>query len=301
MKNLNCKIENLQEIFALPLGVKKVKGFPGPDVYTSDSIKKRYVSCMKKTDRSKEVFSTIEKLVDKELIIPCFLTKNVFRFVMNKIFTDKETKGILGFYMPEQKKIYLLIDNNTNALGFSTNDWIANLTIHEGMHMFADLKPSKFYSVFSSNLTAYYSNVFTNIFKLKKVDKRTIEKIVKFIYQLEMKLKRDTPTLKKYYRVMLDLQQYSSLSKEDFEKVLSDYIVLIRIFWYNMSAVISVSRKYNHILGPLYTGYRKVFKTRPDTFAIQELFSLSEVVSIVSEDIKSPLTSRIYSGFKMIV
>jgi len=290
---------NIQEIFALPIGVEEVKDFPGPNVYTSDSLKKRYIKSMEKSDRASELSSKISELVNRRLIVPCFLTKNVFRFAISKMFSTSVNRSIMGMYMPDKKKIFLLIDNNINLFGFASNDWLASLTIHEGIHMFSDNKPSEFYNLFKNELLEFYSYVFTKIFQLKKIDNRRLENILKFIQSIEMNMNVDNSTLKSYWKRLLPFKKDSNLDEKKFDKTLQDYIVIIKIFWKDLRAFMFSMRNYNHILGPLYTTYSDIFSVRPSTTAIQELIAPSEIISILSEG-TNRVTPKILKAFKKI-
>lgn len=298
MININENNKVLQELFSLPIGLEKVKNFPGPPIYTSNTLKRRYIESMRKSSRANILADKVEELVNKELVIPAFLNKGIFRFALSKIFGDPETKDILGFYMSETKKIYILINNNINFFGYANNDWMSSLLLHESQHMCADLRSSKFYSLFKSDFMEFYSNLFTKIFKLKSIDKSLLERVIKFIFNIELKFPLNNNTLKNYHDLLMEFQSISS-NKDEFEKTLRDYIVIIKIFWTSLSGFIRVSRNYRHILGPIYDTYSSLYKITPNSTCIQELITLSEIIAVMSET-NTKLTPKIYKSFKMI-
>jgi len=299
-KILSSGVQELQEIFAVPTKVEKIKGFSDIDLYTSDKLKSNYILSMFKTERTKSIVGEIKRLVEKGLIVPCFLTKNILQFAAHRIFSRSESKSVLGFYIPSQKKLFLLIDNNINLFGFASNDWLANLTIHEGMHMFADLKPSKFLSVFKNDLIQFYNNLFTELLNLENQNSKSIESIVLFIAKMEKDLPRSNDTLKKYFDQIEKLQEYSTLEHNTFENIVRDYIVSIKLFWTDFGTFRNIAKSYKHILTPIYNSYYKTFDIHPNTFAIQELFSISEVISVAAEE-KTKISNKILSGFKMLI
>jgi len=290
----------LNELFAVPKGVELATEFSGGlKVYTSDVLKKKYILSISKTNSTKSLSSTIYSLVNSGLIVPCFLTKGLISYVLYKMLAPVSTKNILGFYLPSEKKIYLFIDNNVNAFGFASNDSLASLTIHECIHMLSDKNPKVFYSIFKTELIEYYNSLFTEIFKLDGKQGKIIEEIVDYIYKLENKLSRNNSALINYHKILEKLKKNSQLDEKTFNNTLRNLIVIIKVFWKDPDAFFSLQRKFRHILGPLYNSYNRVFKIRIKGTAIQEFFTLSEVISMSSEH-KTKITNKIYSALKKL-
>ena len=152
----------LQELFAIPINTKVAATLDGMPLYSSTGLKKRYLQAMAKSGRTKPVYSTIAKLVEKDLLIPCFLSKNLYNLAKFKVFAPSGYKAIHGFYATDVKKIFLFIDN-TISYGFASNNHLARLTIHEGVHMAA--KKGNFINTFKTELIKYYRILFDRMFR----------------------------------------------------------------------------------------------------------------------------------------
>jgi len=140
------KEADVQEMFAIPVGLRHVANVDGIPLYSSKNLKIKHLKAMAKVRDTKPVVPVLFKLVDKGEITPCWLNKGLIRLTAFKIFAPAGIKSIRGFFYPPSNKIYLLIDNNM-VFGFSSNNFLATLTLHEGMHMFASKHPSKFLSI----------------------------------------------------------------------------------------------------------------------------------------------------------
>jgi len=288
--------KNIQELFSLPMGLKQVANIEGMKLYSSDKLKKAYLISFSKSGRGKPIYDNIESMIDKNLIVPCYLSKNLFKLFKHKI-TSGSNKSIMGFYYLHDKRVYVLIDNNMNIFGSASNDLLVSTTMHECMHLFAGRHRSKFLSIFKPVLKKFYENVFTDIFKLKSP--MNTEKIIDFIIKFE----NDTPKvinkeLSNYFRLLeKEMADITSLSEKEFRKVLTDYIVSIKISMTSFPVFVKVYRKYVHIFAPLHGAYEKTFgKRNKYTSVFQELYSPSEVICVLSE--MAPTTSIIKKAFK---
>lgn len=293
--------QNLNELFALPVKVKLVAVIDNQiKLYSSNSLKEKYVKSMSKEKQTKACVNEIERLVKNDKILPCFLSKGFFSFVGYKIFAPSGIKMISGFYYNRTDKIYLLIDNNISRFGFGSNRFLALLTMHEGMHMFASQNPTGFLSLFKNELTDFYTILFQDIFQIKGPIK-DVEKIYEYAF-----LKIETPkknitnsVLSKYYDIMESiLKSQSGLSEEDFKNYLTDYIVAVKLFTKGPVIFINNIRKFPHIIRPVYDAYRKAFGMKNlTTVCIQELLYPSEVIAILSEKASNP---KIKTAFKRL-
>lgn len=294
--------KDIQEIFALPVGLRHVANVDGIPLYSSKSLKIKYVEAMAKVKTTKPVASSLFKLVEKGEIIPCWLSKGVFRLTAFKVFAPAGIKAIKGFFYPPSGKVYLLIDNNM-VLGFSSNKFLATLTLHEGMHMFAKKHPSKFLSLFGDDLTKFYSSLFDKVFQLEGKKVKEIDSIIKFLFKrMEgtiAKVSNPNPLLVQYYNILeKTLRPYSSLDDNDFKKILTAYIVISKIYLKDIDMFLKVQNKFAMILSPMYEVYKRQFKAkRTGTICIQELFYPSEVIAVLSEVRPS---SKVHQAFRSI-
>jgi hypothetical protein len=290
--------KNIQELFALPTGLKQVANIEGMKLYSSEKLKKAFLLSFSKSGRGKPIYPSIEKMVNSDLITPCYLSKNLYRLFKHKM-TGGQNKTIMGFYYLHNKKVYVLIDNNINIFGSASNDLIVSTTMHECMHLCAGRFRSKFISLFKPVLKKFYENAFTGIFKLKSP--MNTEKIINFI----MRFENSTPKvinkeLSNYFRLLeKEMKDITSLNEKEFRKVLTDYIVSIKISMTSFPVFVKVYRKYLHIFGPLHKSYEQTFgKRNKYTTVFQELYAPSEVICVLSE--MAPTTSIIKKAFKLM-
>lgn len=291
---------DIQEIFALPVGLRHVANVDGIPLYSSRSLKIKYVEAMTKVKTTKPVASSLAKLVEKGEIVPCWLSKGFFKLTAFKVFAPAGIKAIKGFFYPPSGKVYLLIDNNM-VLGFSSNSFLATLTLHEGMHMSAKKHSSKFLSLFGDDLTKFYSSLFDSIFQLEGKKVKEIDSIIKFLFRkMEgtlAKISNPNPLLVQYYNILeKTLKPYSSLEDDDFRKILTAYIVVSKIYLKDIDMFLKIQRKFPMILSPIYEVYRRQFSAkRTGTICIQELVYPSEVIAVLSEVRPS---SKIHQAFR---
>ncbi len=281
---------SLDEVFVVPTGLKVVARLDGQDLYGSEKLNQTFLKALKKSGRTKDSIDKLNSLVQRGMIVPCFLHKSLIRFIARKVFAPKSEKAVFAFYEPVKvKKIFILLDNNVNFLTYVSKDLIALVTVHELIHMFAGRKPAMFFNQFKSDLTNYYVNVWQTIFSLdmKKVESKGVEKIIKFLFgKLEKKSQAvSTGDLVQYYKLLDSaLSEATTLSKEEFNRQLRDYVIVLKLFLTDFSAFYSVVRKFNHILNPLYGAYKQVFGIKNlNTLAVQELLYPSEIIAICSE------------------
>lgn len=289
---------NIQELFTAPVGLEVVMVMNGFKLYSSSKIRKEFIQSMKKTNEAKIINPVLERLVDDELVLPCFQNSGLVKNLKYKLFGDKLDKSISGFFSLDSSKVVILIDNEINLFGFSSNRNLAVITLHECTHMFASRKPSAFISLFRPELETYYSSAFTNIFKLNSKIKN-IGKIVKFIFSLERSKNITNDLLIKYHKLLeSEFLSITSFSKKDFDQRLRDFITLIKISIVSISTLRRIFSRYSYIIGPLYTAYKDTFrKPNNATSCFQELTIPSEVMC-VGVEIKP--SSKNVKAFKML-
>lgn len=281
---------HLNEIFVVPIGLEVVAKIDGQKLYGSEKLNSKFLLALSKSGRVTDSLEKVRDLIRRKQIIPCFMGKSLFGFITRKVFSPKASKAIVAFYEPvKTKKIYVLLDNNVNFLTYTSNSLMTILTIHELMHMFADRKPGAFLSVFKSELVGYYKNVWKTIFSLneKRLNDKDVEKIAWFLFR---KFERDmgkvtNKDLLEYYKLLdSSFSTITTLDRKQFENQLKSYIVILKLFLTDFTSFYNVSRKFAHILGPLYMSYKTTFNIKNlNTLAIQELLYPSEIVAIISE------------------
>lgn len=296
---------NLSELFALPIGMKEVAKIEGISLLSNDNLKTKFSIAMSKMDKTKPISSTIDKLVKNGSFLPCFLSKGIFKLLKFKIFDPhdivlRDLKHVVGFFDLYTKKIYILIDNNVNLIGYASNKELADTTIHECIHMVSMKKPSQFLKLFGTELRSFYSYILDSIFKVKtRTNPKDIEKIIEYIHKnAELTLSRSNKVLVDYYKLLDSIfSKNSSLDNDKFYKTLNDYIVIIKVYWKNVNAFYSLQRNFRHILSPIYSAYKEVFNVKMKYTAIQELIAPSECICILSGEDPGVKT---YSAIKLL-
>jgi hypothetical protein len=293
----------LNELFALPIGLKHVASLGGIPLYGSQTLNDKLIQSLKSSKRGKMFQKPIINMINNRLIIPCFADSNVLTFFRRRIANN--TSGgllrvlrilvagkkpishpldyVLAFYSFESNIIVLLISNHINEVFSGTaSDVAISLSLtHEMMHMYAHQNPNKFLSLFKEELNSYYSEYFKEIFKLKddKLLENSIEPIYRFLF-LKCEMSNSEISLSALLNELNKLQKYSSLRKDEFKKVSFDYVKLTRILLQNdMDKLISLAKtKFKYIVTPLYDSYELSFGKIPVKGCLQELIYPSEVI-----------------------
>lgn len=296
-----CNKQLQQEIFALPFNTYQVASLDGWKLYSSDTLKRKYSESMYNMQRTKNIASDIERMVDKKQVIPCWINKGIFRLAIFKIFAPRSMQSIAGFFTSQENQIYLLIDNNL-SFGFANNGLLASLTVHEAMHMAANRLRGSFVSLFKDELTNYYSAMYEFIFKTSGDISKSSQRIFNFLFK-EFEFRANPPIkpfLKKYLKVMdTELRKHSTMSLEEFDKTLLHYMDYIRMYFFQEDRFFSSIRQFAHIYQGLRKGYEKGLGVKGNTsLMVQELFYPSEIICIYAE--LTSKMSKIYRAFHKI-
>jgi hypothetical protein len=286
---------SLQEVFALPVGLTEVAKLDGLSLYSSAKLQEKYLAALSMSGRTKDLVDKFEILVKNKDIIPCFLGKGFGHFIFWKIFAPLGDRSIMGFYDPgTTNKIYLLIDNNSNIFGFTSNETLALLTIHEMCHKFAHDSPSQFLSRYRPELTKFYKYYWCEVFQVKE-DKLSDSAVFELVTSLFKKCEsgnHDLPVLYDNFKTFVNqlaeiLSKLSTLNETEFTEVKDKYILCIKVFMKNLNDFINNISKFRQILAPLYTAYKYGLDAKNlQTLAVQELLYPSEVLAVYSESSK---------------
>lgn len=291
----------LHELFSLPISSEPVANIGGQKLYSSPSLPPKYAKAMEEQPRTKAISKEITSLMEAGKIVPCWLSKGIYRLIKHKVFGESE-RHIMGFYTPEHHKIFILMDNNI-SFGFASNLQLANLTLHEGMHMASASMKKSFLSHFRSELTSYYMEMYKEMFAIEKpINPKEIQDIYTFIY-LEFEMNTSGSVLnfiKKYFAKLRDTFSKYTSNKSEFEQKLRDMITFMTIYLKgDVGALIASIPQYRHIVLPMYNAYSKgLGAKRVNSICIQELMIPSEVICIYSEFSKN--LGKIHSAFKKI-
>lgn len=294
-------LELQQELFALPFNTYQVADIEGAKLWTSNTLKRRFCEAMSDTSKTSPIGPDIKKMVDKDVIIPCFMNKSILRLFLFKVFAAAGDKATLGFYLQNKNKIFLLIDNNI-TFGFASNKRLADLTIHETMHMACNTLKYRYVNIFKDEFMKYYSAFLKEYFNTKgdisKIAKNYYEFLFREFEFREVTMSQLPKFLESYYKTLLPLKRYSQDDELKFEKKLANLINYIRLYFKDMNEFIRSVRTNVDIFRSLYRGYTVGLKLRDArSLFVQELFFPSEVICVYSET--GDLT-KVYKAFKSI-
>lgn len=287
----------LNELFAPPIGLKPAYSMGSTTFYSSDKLKNRFILAFKKSSKGKMIASEIQKLVEDDVIIPCYNSKNLLSFIKHKL-SKGVNKFIAAFYVIEDKKVIVLIDNSATVFGSSSNNEIASTTMHECMHLIAAKNLPKFVKVFLPKLKAYYSEFFKDYLQLKTVDSKKINEYIKYMLKFEkngsMYANRNLANLYKLLETLF--LSDSNLSEQDFKIRLTNLIVATKLFIVNMPSLMRSANKFAMVFTSLNRAYQQAFGEKNKyTTPIQEMISLSEVACVLSEmKPKDPVIKKLF-------
>jgi nitrate reductase assembly molybdenum cofactor insertion protein NarJ len=288
--------KKLQELFSTPTGLEPEITISGTTFYSSEKLKDSFILAFKKSSKGKHVYPEISNLVQKNIVIPCYKSKNILSFIKHKLSKSID-KYILGFYNLTEKKVVVIIDNSISIFGTSSNNELISTTLHECMHLAAGKDLSKFVQIFKPYLQVYYSSFFKDYFSLKEKPIDKINKVIDFLTKYEKYgLEYANKDLPNYFKFLYSIfKSESNLNENDFQVRLTNYIVAVKLFIVNMPTLFKNRSKFDMIFTSLNRAYQEAFgKSNKYTTPIQELVSLSEIACVLSEmKSKDPIIKKI--------
>lgn len=276
---------NLNEEFVAPIGLKPVIKLYNITLYSSDSLKEKYIRIISNQTLSKKYSSKITELVNNGSVIPCFLDKNLIKHSAFKILgKDIQKKSTLAFYAVDYDKIVIAISNHVKYLAFSNDGLLAQSTIHELMHMAAKRSRSRFLSTFKVPLHEFYSNFLKAVFQMEV--NPDVSKFVSFLFKIESSSSKSGINLVGIYNNLQLFKNQSPLDDELFDKYCRDYILNIKLSLLDFNTWMRNKWTFAHIINNLYNSYIETFGKlfeKNYSIVIQELYTPSEVIAVMSE------------------
>lgn len=276
-------MEGLQELFALPIDPKIAVKLEGIPFYTSDRIKERFVKALSKNDYFSDVISEINKLVvERNAIVPCWQTSSAIKLIVKKVLQSIEGTGFAAFYEPNNRKIYIVLDNYINWFLSFPNAVLSRLVSHELVHYCADRNLKRFLAIFRDHIRDYYILFFKDIFKIPKSAKidSEVDRIVTRMndeFGAEISIAN---IITKYPKVMAPLKKYSK-NPEMFDHTVDDMKQVIKLTAvYGGKAQDILFNGYMHILAPMYRTYDSLGVPTYGNVCFQELWRPEEVVAL---------------------
>jgi hypothetical protein len=277
---------DINELFSVPVGLKPVINLDGTKFYSSPKLKASFSLAFKKSSKGRSVSKEVAELVDREIIVPCYKSKNIFSFIKKKLTKGDINDYILAFYNVDEKRVVVIIDNNVSIFGTAANNELVSTTMHECMHLSAGKNLRGFLRYFESYLQRYYIEFLSDYFKLEKVSSNQIDDFIKYLIKYEMRGPRyANRDLANYFRFIEETFKGSSkLESQDFQLRLTNYIVAAKLFIVSPNSLFKNHRKFSMVFTSLNRAYWEAFGEKNKyTTPIQEIITLSEVACVLSE------------------
>lgn len=303
--------KRVSEFVTAPTGdLIPVGSFYGKTFYTSSQLKIKFVKALAKSGRAAPVASQIANLVMDGTITPVYKSKSILKSIFK--LQPVEFGGIAGAAIPGKNIIFIFVETTANLFSFSNNDALAKTTLHELIHLLSFEKPSVFYGMFKEDLKDFYTFYFCRLLNCdkSKLNNQKVGEFVDFVYKKIEGRKQfiiDNALLKEYYNQIFDTFKIgSSLSSEQYTKLVTEYIVTLKLIMKLESYgkghhIIKVAMAYKHIISPFYIAYKSVFGVDPlsqNQFVYQEMFAPSEVICI--QTIEKTPSQKIYQAIKKL-
>jgi hypothetical protein len=298
-------MEKVNELVAIKRGGGRVVKIDNMTFYSSDRLNDLVEESFKKSSITKPVASKLRELIDRDLIIPVFSTKNMLHFIYRKVFQPTEYEYTSGFWTPKIRKVFLLIDSNVNVLGYATNTLIAKVLIHELMHVYAHMKPNQYINFFQDELVAFYKTYWGLISGNKEIPDRNIMNILQYMRKSYDNIKGPNTTIGRMeasYKNIIDkeITPFAKRESEIYEKLIKNFFLALRLYFISPMAF---RRNYDHpdirsVISPLLITYRDQLNIGiPKLLCVQELIFPSEVIAVFAA---SAYPNKVYSAIKQL-
>jgi len=290
----------IKELFAPPIGLEPAINIGGTTFYSSDKLKNNFNIAFSKSSKGRDVAPDVIKLVQQGIIIPCYKSKGLLSF-MKKKFIKNVNDAIIAFYDLDTKKVIVTIDNEITMFGTASNNNLASTTMHECMHLASSRHFAGFIRTFFRNLMLYYTEFFTDYFKLNGDIDKNISNVIRYIATYERKGPRyANKDLKNYYDFLnTEFGNKTQLNERDFVERLTNLIVACKLLIVSFGSLGANIRRFSMLITSLNNAYFNAFGEKNKySMPIQELISLSEVACILAE--MKPNDKSIKQLFKLI-
>ena len=219
------------------------------------------------------------------------ILKDLTSEAMFKTFGKREQSGILGFFNPTSKQIFLLIDNNI-TWGFGKDQILANLMIHEMMHMASDKFKNSFISMFFKEFLSYYKATFKHIFKTTDDIDQECKLIIRFLFKKFEYGKSTSSDLEKYLKLIsFNFRGKTLMNDNEFNSTLTDFYHYIKLYFKDINSLFNQLKNFQHIYSGMEQGYIKGLGVKNNSsFCSQELFYPSEIIAMYVELSKRSLS-----------
>jgi len=300
---------DLNEFSTIPKGHLEVAGeYYGSKVYTSNSLKQKFLQSLAESSKGGPVVKTVKDLVERKIVIPAYKTKSIFRSILK--LNPINLQGIGGLTDYEKTKVYVFIETQANVFTFVSSNSIAIVTVHELVHLLSHLDKNFFIKTFMEEFIQFYEYYYSKVFscRIDEFNKKDLTELIKYIYSIEHMASWNGMKLYTDYKNKLEklVKDKTSMNEAMYNKVRNDYFTgIFSIFKAESSnafhVVPNIVAHFPHIYRPLYWAYKQIFAA--DLFAerqlaFQELYAPSEI--ICSLTLVKAIPPKVYTALKKI-
>jgi len=278
----------LSEAWASPFGLTKEITLDGEPLYSSETLKKKLSEILSKQLGVSS--GDITKLISKGKLTPVYSAGNAMTIGMRRLF-GADSNGMVdrskgnAFYVPKNKTIFIVIDNNVSKLGFVDDKWIAMICVHEMMHLCTKLDAYHTWSTFKEDLYNYYINFYSLFLNIDDKNDEFINLVKQHVFKMfKTEVRTDDQKLSeiilKQGHFLLKILEFSRMNKDEADEAVKDMIGFI----HHLHPKYNLSYYDNYKTGKLLRqAYKNLTGKVPDfSFCYQELYTPSEVISIMS-------------------
>jgi hypothetical protein len=263
------------------------------DLYTSEKLKEKFKQLISNQKILQPGIDDINKLIDKDLIVPVLASKSILQILAKKIFTPKSkldtmsSERTIGFYSAMEKKIFMLLDNNTSYIFFTQDDQIASTLLHELQHFSSDILPKEFLSTHKESLQLYFQELIRLVFNVKITKQDSFSLVSWIYYNVERTKAYGTGILIKYAtyleKLLLKYLKPNDPNLERISSFLSSLHLYLSSFTSFVMALKSGNRNVISTVVSLQNSYKKLGINTPESLCIQELWAPSEIICVESQ------------------
>jgi len=271
----------------LPRSLSHVDNVFGQKLFSSEAVKEKFINAISNQDILSPVKDKIRNLIERQIIVPAFVSKNVIRLIGHKFFSDQFEKLVLGFYDSSKNKIYILLDNNTKFLFFMSNKALGLLTMHELQHYASLNLKFKFANLHKNTFRTYFRN-FYKMYADVNLPDSIIDDIVIFIFKnFEYPKNQSTQFLVKYADIIYDSFHQYIKDDDQREYIIRDMMSVLKLYLTDANSFIASIRGGNDkvikLVKSLSQSYKSLKIRNPRSLPIQELIFPSEIIAIESQ------------------
>lgn len=144
-------------------------------IYFNERFIENFKEIIETDPRTKLIHKEVVEKINKKDIIAGYTTSNIISHLIKKasdfitstlsIFTYTTQKKIMGIFCPIDRKIIIVLDENTNILGSAEKKGVIDVLLHELSHYYCNINPQIFHRICEKRINNYFLKL------LKKIKK----------------------------------------------------------------------------------------------------------------------------------